>query len=379
MSVLADIEAVIPGIKKVGPNNWEFRANKPGSGGQQTRRRGYPTQQAAYTARNLYLGNPELKVTGANLNCGEWLDRWLVQVQETRRETTYSGYRKSVERDIKPMCNDLPLIELTSEHVRNVYREMVKKGYATATIDATARRFRTALYAAMNETPALITANPARGVIPPKGNPPRVRRVWTFTDLRNFASFVSNERDAAMWAFWMTTGIRRGELCGLFWDRISFENAEVVIDWQRTKTIEGKVVEGLVKTDAGERRVPLVPQVSAALKTWRADQASVRLAKGERWRAGDRVFTTFRGTSYFPDSLNDRLEKIIKKTGLPRISPHELRHTYATRALENGMDVKILSKMLGHSRVETTMNLYMHPSTDQLKAAQTALSDRMFG
>lgn len=369
---------MIPGVRKVGPNNWEFRANAPGSHGKQIRRRGFPTQDTAYRARNRYLSGSEVTNT-RHLLLSEWLDRWLLMVKETKRPTTYSGYRVSVERDIKPIIGDIELAELTSEDVRTCYRAMVESGYATETIKATSRRFKTALYAAINEEPPLITTSPARNVVAPKGKPTRKRRIWTFEQLVKFSQFVAGERDHAMWALWISTGLRRGELCGLYWPKVEFDVAEVVIDWQRTKTSEGVVVEGPVKTETGERRVPLVPAVLAALRAWKADQAAVRLTKGTKWRGGDYVFTTFRGTPWFPDSLNDRLNRLTNAAGLPRLSPHELRHTYATRALENGMEVKVLSTMLGHSRVQTTMDLYVHPNTKQMHDAQQALAARMFG
>lgn len=379
MSGLADTQCVIPGVFKVTDNNYEFRANEPGSGGKQVRRRGFATQDAAYRARIAFLGGGRTE-RAVHITTGEWLDLWLVVVKETRRATTYAGYKRVVDRDLKPAIGDIELHDLTSEHVRGVYRSMVAAGYATATIVTASRRLRTALYAAMNETPPLLLANPAgKGVVPPKGKAARPWRLWTFDQLLTFSKYTANQRDAAMWAFWITTGVRRGELAGLRWGSVNLEEGNAVIRWQRTKTADGVVVEGSPKTEAGERTVILAPVVKDALRTWRAEQAALRLKKGERWCGGDHVFTTFKGSAYYPDSLNDRLNNLAEDCELPQTTPHQLRHTYATRALENGLDIKILSTLLGHAKVTTTQDLYQHPDTDMMRDSAESLAARMFG
>lgn len=182
-----------------------------------------------------------------------------------------------------------------------------------------------------------------------------------------------------MWGLWITSGLRRGEICGLLWPKVDLDGGIATIDWQRTTTVSGKVVEGPVKTDNGERDVPISPRVATTLRTWRASQGELRLAKGERWNGGDYVFTSVFYKPYYPDSFNDRLDVLTTRAKLPRLTPHELRHTYATRALENGADVVVLSKLLGHSRPDVTQKLYIHPNMDQKRSMNDALAERMLG
>lgn len=379
MRDIADELGMATGVKKVADGNYEFRANDPEGGGRQVRRRGFPTQDSAYRARITFLGG-HVVLPSTEITVGEWLDTWLTLVTETHRPTTYSGYAHIVNKHIRPVIGDIALTALTSEHVRNLYRGMVASGYATATIATVSRRLRTAIYAAMNETPPLLPANPAgKGTPPPKGAPARNWRLWSFPQLLTFSKYTASQRDAALWAFWITTGVRRGEACGLKWDRCNLDTGVALINWQRTKTADGTVVEGEVKTEAGDREVILSPQVVSLLRTWRADQAACRLKKGSRWRGGDYVFTSHWGTAYYPDSLNQRLNNLAKAAGLPNTTPHQLRHTYATRALENGLDIKVLSTLLGHAKISTTMDLYQHPDTEMMRGAAEDLASKMFG
>ncbi len=194
-----------------------------------------------------------------------------------------------------------------------------------------------------------------------------------------FSKYVATQRDRAMWLTWITVGARRGEMCGLYRSKISFEAQEVTIDWQRSTTAEGDLFEGPTKTIKGNRKVPITPQVIVALREWRSIQSVQRLALGQRWSGDGYVFTTQAGKPYYPSSFDNRLAHLAQEAGLPVLSPHELRHTFASRCLEMGMDVKLVSSMLGHSKVETTMNLYQHINATQAHKEAGALAQRMLG
>lgn len=373
MGAITDTESVNGIFKKDGL--YGFRANVPGGGGKQVRRGGFPSQDAAYQARNLFLAGRELKVRGLTFNCAEWFAEFQQANAGVWRPTTASNYRYNLDQLLAPLVGDIPLVDLDETEIRKALNQLTH--LTSSTIETALWRLRACMRAALREQK--IQRCPADNVRPPKGKPSRQRKVWSFTELMQFAAAVREERDGAMWGVWMTTGLRRGEICGLQWDRVNAGAGELTIDWQRTLTSEGAIVEGPVKTDEGERLVPLDARVLAGLHTWKSDQAQIRLAKGERWQGRDFVFTTRAGKPYYPGSFGQRLDQLTKRAGLPRLTPHELRHTYGTRAVESGMEIKVLSRMMGHAKVETTLRLYVHPSTDQLKAAQTALSDRMFG
>lgn len=362
------------GIFKYHNGNWGFRANKPGSKGKQTRRQGYPTMLAAYAARIKFLNDGHM-VSGTDLTVAEWFARRLEVVRETLRPTTAANYRFAFDRMV-PYIGEVRLRDLDEEMIRSMYRSMAPR-YTTDSLTTTHGRLRAALRAAVREN--RIIRCPADNVTPPPGLPRRQKKTWSFEQLVTFSNHVSTQRDRAMWLTWITVGARRGEMCGLYWPKVSFDHQEVTIDWQRTITAENQLVEGPTKTTNGTRIVPLTPQVLVALREWRSVQAEQRLAMGDAWHGDDYVFTSSAGKPYHPSSFDDRLAHLAKDAGLPVLSPHELRHTFASRCLEMGMDVKLVSAMLGHSKVETTMNLYQHINPAVAHREADALAQRMLG
>lgn len=371
---LVAIDRVIPGIYKRG-ETYGFRANIPGSKGKQIRRGGYLTQEAAYQARIRFLSG-ELLALPKSGTVGAWFDEFLGAKTLECRATTVSGYGHALRR-VRPFLEDFLLTELDESHLRAAYQSLVEYGYSTGTIRTAHWRVRTALRQAQRE--GRVTRCVAENVTAPRGKEGRKRRTWSFDQLMIFAKYTSTQRDAAMWALWVTTGLRRGEVGGLKWAKLNLDGGLVTIDWQRTITADGEIVEGPTKTENGERVIPLSPRVVSALRSWRASQSQFRLAEGVQWQGGDYVFTSIKNKPYYTSSFNDRLAHLCRRAGLPILSSHELRHTYATRAIENGADVKVLSVLLGHSRIQTTLDLYVHPSEEQGRSLNESLADRMFG
>lgn len=312
------------------------------------------------------------------MTMNDWFDEWLMTVKETNRESSYDNACETVDNRLRPYIGHIKLQELTEDDIRDAYRALVELGRATNTIRGVHRRLRPCLRAAVAERK--ISYSPAENVRPPKGRPQKKMRVWTFEQLKTFDAFVATQRDAAMWAFWVTTGLRRGELCGLTWDKVDLDAGVVRIDHQRTVSPRtGKVLEGTVKTTNGVREVPISPRVVESLRAWRSSQSALRLAQGDKWKGGNFVFTSYRNTPYYPGSFGQRLTSLAKRAGVPNLSPHELRHTYGTRAAENGMQDTVLQRIMGHSRIEVTKNLYIHPNLEQAKEANDSLAERMFG
>jgi integrase len=330
---------------------------------------------AAYNARIQYLAGKSNPAPDQPLLVSEWFAVQLEVVRETRRATTASNYKFAFDR-IEPYLGEVTLQDLTEDLLRDMYRKMALK-YTSDTLASTHGRLRAALRAAVRERK--IERCVADNVTPPPGLPSRPRRTWAFEQLATFSRYVGEQRDKAMWLAWITTGLRRGEMCGLMWSKVSFAASELTVDWQRTTTAEGQIVEGQVKTKSGIRVVPINADIVNALREWKSVQSEQRLRAGDEWAGGEYVFTTQEGRAYHPSSFDDRLSKLAEAAGLPRLTPHELRHTFASRCLEMGMSVKLVSAMLGHSKVETTQNLYQHIDPSLAHREANALAQRMLG
>lgn len=156
------------------------------------------------------------------------------------------------------------------------------------------------------------------------------------------------------------TGIRRGELCGLEWKDIDFEN-QIMRVCRSSQYVGGKtIITKEPKTKSGIRRFTLSTTACILLKQYRAWQMKQKLKIGDRWQECDRLFTTWEGTPIYPDTVTDWFAKFMRRTDLPYVTLHSLRHTNATLMIAEGTDVCTVSKRLGHANTATTLNIYAH-------------------
>lgn len=220
-----------------------------------------------------------------------------------------------------------------------------------------------ALDAAVKER--LIVRNPTNDTTVPKNNYPD-KQVLEDGQLERFLGMIEAYSD---WRdFFYTecmTGLRRGEICGLKWSDIDFENRRLRVERSLSAVTNGKIQIGEIKTGAGKRTIVL-PSILAAL-----------LAKRKENALNEWVFYNPCNPNLpmNPAAAYQKLHTILKNAELPRIRFHDLRHTFATMALENGMDIKTLSAMIGHVSAETTLNIYSH-ITDTMQQQAAARIDR---
>jgi integrase len=133
---------------------------------------------------------------------------------------------------------------------------------------------------------------------------------------------------------------------------------------QRVYGEDGKthLVINTPKTKSSNRTIPLLPEIAAKIKIHRIAQAQERIRAGQLWEDNDLVFCTEFGKPYDPRNIQTFLDRITNKIGIPHVNTHALRHAFATRALESGISLKVVSEMLGHSSIQITADTYCHVS-----------------
>ena len=156
----------------------------------------------------------------------------------------------------------------------------------------------------------------------------------------------------------LATGLRRGELLALQWNDLDFETGVLTISKQ-VSLVRGKIVMSVPKTKSSIRKLVLPPAVVQVLKEYRESVHS-------RWMFPSPVLEDM---PLNPGSVYDRLQLILEHANCKQVRFHDLRHTFATLALQNGMDVKTLSAMLGHVSAATTLDIYTHSTSDMQHAA----------
>lgn len=171
------------------------------------------------------------------------------------------------------------------------------------------------------------------------------------------------------------TGIRRGELCGLEWKDIDFEN-QVMHVVRSAQYIGNKtMITKEPKTKSGIRHFSLSIHACILLKKYKRWQLEQKFNAGDRWEESDRLFTSWNGKPIHPDTVTDWFSKFIKRSGLPYVTLHSLRHTNATLMIAEGTDVCTVSRRLGHANTATTLNIYAHALKSKDREAANTLDN----
>lgn len=184
---------------------------------------------------------------------------------------------------------------------------------------------------------------------------------------------------SAAWLLLATTGMRRGEALGLHWGDVTLDHARLSVR-QALVLVGNEPALQAPKTAKGRRSIPLPPETVAALKAHKAAQLQERFALGADYdNSRDLVFRREDGTWVHPASLSRRFETLVRQTSLPEIRLHDLRHTFATLALQANVPVKVVSEILGHASVTITYDTYSHVIRGMAEDATRKVAALVFG
>ena len=311
---------------------------------------------ASFTDEHSDLANASDVITDA------WYEYWIDIKRKTVRPNTVRNYSERYEKNIKGVIGKKLLTEIKPLHCQKIFLDMAEQGYKTTTIYQT----RVTLYNMLEfaKENDIIANNPCKkSVKSDVGKPSEKKEALSIEIQKRFLEFATGQSYENQYRFILQTGLRTGELVGLRWGDVDFENRKVTIS--RTMEYRYKVGDwrtGPPKSSSGYRTIPLTEEAIRILKSQKEKNKKIKVVN-MKWK--DQVFLCKKGEPVKNSTYDTALFKICDKAGIKRFSMHVLRHTFATRCIEAGMLPKTLQKILGHSNIGITMNLYVHITEDE--------------
>jgi integrase len=293
---------------------------------------------------------------GPSQRLDAFLDGWLMAAKPGLAPKSYAAYEMYLRRHVVPELGRVRLADLTPEHVQNLLTRKLDEGLAPQSVVHIRGVLRRALGRAVRF--GLVARNVAALT-----DPPRVQRhdvaAMGAEQARAFLDAIRGERLEGLYLLALTTGMRQGELLGLRWQDVDLDNGElrVVHALQR---VEGILRLVQPKTAKSRRSVTLPAMTVEALRRHHGQQAEVRLSAGANWTDTSFVFCTSTGRPLEPRNVTRSFQRFLKRAGLPRMRFHDLRHSFATLLLIQGLSPRVVMEMLGHSQIALTMNTYSH-------------------
>lgn len=334
--------------------------------------------------QGLPISNEQITVT-------EHFEDWLRTKKPNVRNGTFKRYEWHFESHIKPTLGRLKLKHIDYRKVNALYEHLDDKGLGKRTVFDISTTLRAALEDAVRK--GLIPSNPAK-LAAKRSAPKDEARFLTQDETKALLKALEGEWFENFFVLLLHTGLRPGEALGLSWDAVDLSERKLTVRQalheEKHEKKGGGLYLGDVKTKAGRRTITLTPDAVNALKRQRSKQREAEVSLGfdeidsqpvRKWQNHDNlVFTSGKGAMVYRTNIYKRdLPRIRKrvheqtegKISLEGVSLHSFRHTHASMLIAAGVDIKTVSRRLGHENIRITLDLYGHllPGQDE-KAAE---------
>ena len=325
--------------------------------------------------------NDNAYVEPSSMTVAKWMDVWLKEYKKNSlKPKTYNDYYRINCNSIAPSLGSIKLKNLRGDQIQGLINGLADRGLCYGTITKTHKIIKMALAQAVKN--GLIKRNVADNAITPKqARKAKVREVLTAEEQDAFIAAAKNLPDGKMFIFMLGTGLRLGEALGLTWEDVSFEEGEINVRHNMVYTKDyddpnskWHHEQGTPKTEASIRIIPLIPPLIELLHIIKQEQQEQETA-GIQYE-DNLVFTGSIGNIRYRSRLTDAFRRILREAGISKkMSSHSLRHTFATRGLENGIELRVMQELLGHASLSMTADLYTHVLPNKKKESIMKLAD----
>ena len=297
-----------------------------------------------------------------------WLKTWYeLYAKPNIRTATANRYELMINVYTIPRIGNIKLSKLTGHDLQKLYKDLMENGrihrgknavagLSSTTVHSLHLMLHCAFQRAVKER--LISRNPTEDCIAPKVRKVEMK-ILPPEDMKAYLQAADRHGVLPMFYLELVSGLRKGELVALRWSDLNVETRTISISKQYVRNPDGSLALSEPKTETSIRQVSI-------------PQTAVDLLKGEHAKHPDSKYmfpSPLTGGMYHPDSVVNIHKKLLKAAGLDHIRFHDLRHTFATMALQNGVDVKTVSAMLGHYDAGFTLRSYTHATRQMQDSA----------
>ena len=310
----------------------------------------------------------------------QWCHEWLWSYKRNSvKQKTFDQYETILRTHIIPDIGDIRLADLKTMHIQRIINKMHDSGLSHRTIEV----MKIVMHAALKQVQRnkLVSENVCENVVLPRKQPKRIRVLNEDEQTKLIAALKDNYIGRGL-LFALYTGMRRGEVLALKWSDYDKNEKTISITkaLSRVRTYNKNGNKTMLtvttpKTDTSIRTIPLIDKAVELLAEHKRKQERYMELVGDYYTDNDLIFSSSRGDYLDPGNFNRKLNKTVKKIGIPRISPHVLRHSFATRGLEAEVSLKAMQELLGHSSITVTGDIYTHILKEQKRKEISKLND----
>lgn len=378
-------------IHQLKDGRWEARItigyNQKGQAIQKT----FSSKRQDVVVRKLNEFKAEMKKFdnnyATNYTVKQWLNIWYDNyVIYNVKISTRVSYEGIIKNHLIPHIGNIKLVNLRKTQIEEMYNKLListstKKGLSVSTVENIHLVLHKALQEALERE--YIIKNPASIAKVPTMKSQNIKKeeieIYSKSEQAKLIEIAKQDDTYGIVViFALYTGMRKGEILGLQWSDINFDNKTISVnkqlrrvknydDYENKKTILG--LEYNTKTENSTRIIPMLDVLAEYLKQHYEHQQVYKKFLGNNYNDNNMVFCKANGSFLDPDTVLSKYHKLSEKANIKKCTFHALRHTFATRALESKMPIKVLSSILGHSKVEFTLEVYTHV-LDELKTQE---------
>lgn len=312
-----------------------------------------------------------------DVTVNEWVNVWLdKRMRPKNKDQSMIRLEALFENHLLPVLGDYKLQDLTRPLLEQTYAQIFRKKtgkkykektYSHSTVNSLASSFKKCLQYAVDE--GVLAKNPHNGVELHKLRPPKKVSAYSLEDHQKIVDYTRNNGQL-YWIYYLliSTGMRFGEAVALTWNDVDLKKKTIRINKTSVEMHGSPFIQEHTKTSSGTRTISIPSSVVDFLKEVKASQD-----KYLNYR--NLVMCNTRYGIITSANTRKRWQKVCAELDIEYQGVHSLRHTWATRALEKGLDIKVVSNMLGHKNVITTMNIYQDVLPDEKEKAADLLDD----